>query len=242
MKKKIGIFDSGVGGLNVLSDLIEHYPNEDFLYLADTANCPYGLKSAEEVKLITENNIRFLEQQNVKAIIIACNTATSHSYNIKANVPIIRIIEPTANNALKVGKRIAVLATNLTITSNAYQKFIPNAIGIKGSVLVELAENGKAGFPETQFIIDDLLAPVKGRIDTIILGCTHFTLFTEHIKKALGNVNIVDSSLSIKDVIKDIVEESEGPGVVELLTTGDPMSLNLNFFNKEYKSINHIDI
>ena len=234
MKKKIGVFDSGIGGLNVLNDLIEKYPSEDFLYLADTKNCPYGLKTSEEVKNITEKNIRFLEKQNVKAIVIACNTATANSYDITSSVPIIRIIEPTSKNAKAVGGVIGVLATNLTISKKAYQRFLPEAIGIPASVLVDIAESGLAGTEKSYQVLEDLLNPYQGKLDTLILGCTHFTLYTKQIKSILKNVHIVDSSLSISKVLGNYMQiENDGIGEVKILTTGNPQELNINWFNRK---------
>lgn len=244
MNKKIGVFDSGIGGLNVLNDLCEKFPSEDFIFLADSKNCPYGIKSNEEVRKITENNIRYFESLDVKAIIIACNTATTQSYGIESNVPIVRIIAPTALEAKKIGGRIGVLATNMTVDTQAYQMFLPDAIGIRGSTLVNIAEEGNARTDISYNELLSLLNPVKNKIDTIILGCTHFTVFTEEVKTILPGVEIVDSSLSISPVLEEVIEinKTKKIGEVIIQITGEIEDVNLQWFKSKYVKIEKVTI
>ena len=101
-KQYIGVFDSGIGGLNELNNLVEEFPNENFLYLGDNLNVPYGVKTADQLKEIISKIFRYFEKEEVKAIVIACNTASVASMELESSVPVFRIIEPTAKNALKV--------------------------------------------------------------------------------------------------------------------------------------------
>ena len=122
----IGVFDSGIGGLTVLYKLIEMFPNEDFVYVGDTLNLPYGTKTKEQLRTLVSNVSNYLNELPVKSIVIACNTATTNSGHLKEtlDLPIIGVIEPTANYALNISENILVLATNVTIDSNAYQDII----------------------------------------------------------------------------------------------------------------------
>ena len=124
MKRPIGVFDSGIGGITVLDSLIDLLPNEDFIYVGDTLNVPYGVKTPAQIEELVTNVTKYLLKQNVKAIVIACNTATANSKHLKniTDIPIIGVIEPTAKKAIEVTKRnkIAVLATQATVNSRAY--------------------------------------------------------------------------------------------------------------------------
>lgn len=243
--RKIGVFDSGIGGLTCLSDLIDKFPNEDFLYLADTLNCPYGVKTKTELEQIVSDNIKFFEAQNVKAIVIACNTATANSYHIKSATPIIRIIEPTAMIANSISQNIGLLATNYTIESQVYERFLTGkVIGVRCSEFVGLVEEGLMGTPKALEVVKEKVLPLKGKVDTIILGCTHFGLLANEIKTVLGNIRIVDSSLSIASVLEATIKDQRAEnkqGNVEILTTKNEM-LNISWFNKAYKEIKVVKI
>lgn len=243
IKQAIGVFDSGVGGLLALQDLIRHYPNESFIYLADTKNCPYGVKSQNELKEIVTKNILFLENLGVKAIVIACNTASVVKLDITPSVPIIRIVEPTIAIAKKTGKKIAVLATNFTISQRTYQNLLgANSVGVACSAFVPLVEAGQYDTAESFNVVYDLVSPLKGKVDTVILGCTHFGLLENDIKKVLGEVAIVDSALSITPVLPSFVslETDNINRKVTLYTTGDVSQLHIPWFSEkidEKKSI-----
>jgi glutamate racemase len=243
--RRIGVFDSGIGGLTCLSDLIEKFPYEDFLYLADTLNCPYGIKSKSELEAIVSKNIKFFEAQDVKAIVIACNTATANSYHLQSSVPIIRIIEPTATQANALSQNVGVLATNYTIDSKIYNRYLTgNVIGVRCSDFVSIVEEGLMGTQQALEVVKQKVLPLKGKVDTIILGCTHFGLLTKEIKAVLGDVKIVDSSLAIAPVLKEILKGQEADqklGKVEILTTKDT-ALKISWFNKPYHSIKVVNI
>ena len=168
-KQYIGVFDSGIGGLNVLNNLVEEFPNENFLYVGDNLNVPYGIKTKEQLEEIISKIFRYFEKEQVKAIVIACNTASVASMNLKCSVPVFRIIEPTANNALKVSNNIGVLATNFTIESKGYDVYLKdNMKGIKASPFVTIVENDSIYEEESQKVINDILSPFKDKIDSII--------------------------------------------------------------------------
>ncbi len=247
-KQSIGVFDSGVGGLNVLSNLIQAFPNENFLYVGDNYNVPYGTKTEEQLKNIITKVFRYFEKQNVKAIIVACNTASAASETIECSVPVFRIIEPTAYNALKVSNNIGVLATNFTIDSKAYEKYLKDKmIGIKASSFVPIVERNIIQEEESQKTINDILMPYKDKIDSIILGCTHFSLLEKEITKVLGNIKIIDSSKSFNEVIEKYLNDNNMNNVtnenrfVEINFTKNA-KINIGWFKHSYNGINFISL
>lgn len=247
-KQSIGVFDSGVGGLNVLSNLVEAFPNENFIYVGDNLNVPYGVKTEEELKKIIAKVFKYFEKLNVKAIVVACNTASAASETLECSVPVFRIIEPTAYNALKVSNNIGVLATNFTIETKAYDKYLKeNMKGIKASPFVPIVEKNIIQEEESQKTIQEILLPYKGKIDSIILGCTHFSLLEEEIIKYLGNIKIIDSSKSFNDVIKTYLDENDLNNddnknrVTEINFTKEG-EINIKWFKHPYKGINFISL
>lgn len=247
-KSYIGVFDSGIGGLNVLSNLIETFPNENFLYIGDNLNVPYGIKSQKQLEEIIKDIFNYFEKEDVKAIVVACNTASAASENMTSLVPVFRIIEPTAINALKISNRIGVLATNFTIESKGYDKYLKdNMIGIKASPFVTIVENNTMNEKDSLDIINKTLSKHKDNIDTIILGCTHFSLLEKQIKDVLGNINIVDSSRSFNDILdkylkeNDLYNDSNTDGDVKICFTKED-KINISWFDKKYNGINFINV
>lgn len=206
--RPIGVFDSGVGGLTVLKELALQFPNESFLYVGDTARLPYGSKSPQTIRKYSEQIIQFLEKQNVKAIVIACNTASSQVPEKEIDgIPIYNVIEPGSQRALEVssGKRIGVLATRATVNSQAYTKKI-HAFDNKAQVFdqacplfVPLAEEGWDSDPVTNLIVFRYLSPLmQQNIDTLILGCTHYPILKNSIARVTGSsIELVDSGEAI---------------------------------------------
>lgn len=203
--RAIGIFDSGCGGLTVLTKLKEAMPNENFVYLGDTLNFPYGSKTKDEIIKCSIKNVEFLISQNVKIIIIACGTATSQSLDVlkeKYDIPIIGIIEPTVLYIKEMDlKEIGVIATEGTIRSGAWEKEIkklmPNIEVINKAcpMLATIAEEGKAKSKEGRLVIKEYMKPFKERkIQNIILGCTHYPIYEKIIKEELGyDVNLINT-------------------------------------------------
>ncbi len=247
-KKKgaIGIFDSGVGGLTVVKALEEQLPNEKFCYLADSLNLPYGNKSASDLEEICIENINFLIQNPLKALIIACNTASAHAYESlkkRFNIPIFDVITPSVDEALKrtQTKKIAVLATESTIASNLYEKLIltrmPDAevTSIACPLLVSVVEENMLTHQLSQMLIRQYLAPLEeADVDVVILGCTHYPLLEKTIKEELPeHVEIIDSSkcsvLNLKEYLeKNALLEKSKPGSDNLFF----VSGSTDLFNK----------
>jgi glutamate racemase len=207
LSQAIGIFDSGVGGLTVMQQLMHTLPHERLIYFGDTARVPYGNKSAQTiVRYSIENTICLLEK-NIKLLVVACNTASAFALpklRQLFNLPIIGVIEAGAEKAVAVtcNQRIAVLGTKGTIQSGAYQaalyKLAPQAfvLPIACPLFVPLVEEKWLNHPATQLIIQEYLRPIREQnIDTVLLGCTHYPLLISLIQQELGKeVTIVDSA------------------------------------------------
>lgn len=219
--RPIGIFDSGVGGLTVFSEIEKALPKEEIVYFGDTARVPYGTKSKETVTKFSVENVEFLMKHNVKLVLVACNTASSLSLDFLKRcfrVPIIGVIEPGAKNAVNVTRncRIGVIGTNATISSGAYEKAIKK-ISLKTSVysqscplFVPLAEEGWTNNKVTADIASVYLKPLKKKgIDTLILGCTHYPLLKNIIGKAMSSsVRLVDSAHAVAKEARDLLDSS----------------------------------
>ena len=248
-KQFIGVFDSGIGGLNVLNNLVEDFPNENFLYVGDNLNVPYGVKTKEQLEEIISKIFRYFEKEEVKAIVIACNTASVASMELDCKVPVFRIIEPTAKNALKVSNNIGVLATNFTIESKGYDMFLnDNMKGIKASPFVTIVESDSIKEEQSQKVIYDILSPFKGKIDSIILGCTHFSVLEEDVKNVLGqDIKIIDSCKAFTGVLKQYLDENNLNNdnnknrrvVINFTKEGN---VNTKWFKYPFEGINFIDM
>ena len=203
--RPIGIFDSGVGGLTVVKEIFKALPNEKIIYLGDTARVPYGTKSEQTIKRFSIENARFLKKFHVKLIVVACNTASSIALPVlrkRFRIPIVGVIRPGARKAEAVTRngRIGVIATPTTVRSNAYKKEIKRISGDKKVIsracplFVPLAEEGWLNGKITLDIVKKYLGPLtRKKIDTLVLGCTHYPLLRSVISKVAGkDVRIVD--------------------------------------------------
>jgi glutamate racemase len=202
----IGVFDSGIGGLTVVKEIRRFLPNEDIIYLGDTARLPYGTKSFDSIIQFSRQNAKFLLGRGVKCIVIACYSSTSVALEIlkkEYDLPIIGVIKPGVKKALELtkNKKIGVIGTSLTIYSGAYEKTFRElgaqveVIGRPCPLFVPLVEEGFIDHPATEIIAREYLEPLKkDEIDTLLLGCTHFPLLLNVIKKILGEINYVDAS------------------------------------------------
>lgn len=202
----IGIFDSGIGGLTVFSAIKERLPNEALVYLGDTARVPYGTKSAETVVRYSRENAEFLEGQGVKAIVVACNTASAvalEDLRQRCKVPVLGVVEPGVRAALAASsaKRIGVVGTRATIASDAYGLLLrdlhsgANVVSVACPLFVPLVEEGWLSGEIVEEITKRYCAELEyARVDTLILGCTHYPLLKEAIAKVIGpDVTLVDS-------------------------------------------------
>jgi glutamate racemase len=216
----IGVFDSGVGGLTVLHQLQKRLPQENFVYLGDTARLPYGDKSGDTIIRYSLENAAFLMEKNVKMIVVACNTASSYALEPlqqALGVPVIGVIEPGAEQAVRVSEhgRIGVLGTKATINSGAYQKAIlrrnsrANVFQVACPLFVPLVEERYTEHPAARLIVQEYLKPLKAQhVDTVLLGCTHYPLLKDLIIEEMGlGVEIVDSGASCAEKIKIVLKE-----------------------------------
>lgn len=242
--KPIGLLDSGAGGLTVLKAVKERLPNESFVYVGDTARCPYGNKTNEEIIRYTLEMVQFLIKKDVKMIVIACNTATAQALETvrkKVSVPVIGVITPGSEAAALAtrSQRIGVLATESTVNSGFYEKtihdFNPTAEvdNLACPTFVDMVEDNNYRSEEARIKVKEELRNFKKEdMDTVILGCTHFPLLAPFIQEAMGdNVTLIDSgsltSLKVENVLKKdqiLADETTEP-TIALYSTNDSVAL-----------------
>jgi glutamate racemase len=212
--RPIGVFDSGIGGLTVLRELLTAFPHEKFIYLGDTARLPYGSKSGNTVRKYSEQNLKFLISRNVKAIVVACNTASTQiNESAFQGVPVYNVIDPGSILASQKTKNnnVAILATRATVKANSYENKIKqinpkiNVLSVACPLFVSLAEEGWHDDVITEQIAERYLSELKNKnIDTVVLACTHYPLLKKPIQKVLGeNVNLIDSGVAISLILKN---------------------------------------
>lgn len=217
----VGVFDSGVGGLTVAREIMRQLPNENLVYLGDTARVPYGSKSRDNIIRYSRQIIHFLKTKGVKAIVIACNTASALALDVvreESDIPIIGVVEPGARAALQITqtKKIGVIGTEATVQSAMYGKIIKgldptvSVIGKACPLFVPLVEEGFAKHKVTEEIIDYYLASMKeSDIDSLILGCTHYPLLRSRIRAYLGDkIQLVNPAYETAMDLKYILKES----------------------------------
>jgi len=221
----IGIFDSGVGGLTVYRALHDRLPNEHFVYLGDTARVPYGTKSLATVERYAIENSQFLASLGIKMLVVACNTASALALpriREKIGLDVVGVIGPGGRKAVeitkdKTGPRIGVIATEATVSSNAYLEAIRRASS-EAAVLqagcplfVPLAEEGWTVEPETRSIAEKYLRDMKEfQPDALVLGCTHYPILREVIQQTVGDdVKLVDSGEATADEVKILLRDRE---------------------------------
>lgn len=205
-KKKIGIFDSGVGGLSVLKQFLKYLPNESYVYLGDTARVPYGNKSQDTIRQYARQCTNFLLKQDVKIIIIACHTVSSVALDLVEElsyVPVVGMIKPVVRSAIVLSrnKRIGVIGTRATINSQAYQKTLRSiddfpqvqVFSQACPLFVPLVEEGLVNHLATKLIAEEYLGELRNlSLDTLILGCTHYPLLSKIIGEILPEVVLID--------------------------------------------------
>ena len=218
----IGVFDSGVGGLTVAREIMRHLPNENIVYFGDTARVPYGSKSKDNIIRYSRQIINFLMTKGVKAIVIACNTASAQALDVvqkEYEVPIIGVVEPGARAALEVteSKKVGVIGTEGTVRSGMYEKVIQ---GIQPDVFVTakacplfvpLVEEGFKDHHVTEEIIDYYLSSMRETdIDALILGCTHYPLLRSKIMEYVGDkIKLVNPAYETAMDLRKLLQEND---------------------------------
>jgi len=258
--RPIGVFDSGIGGLTVLKEIIRMLPRENTIYLGDTARVPYGTRSPETVIRYSFENTKFLSTKEIKLLVIACNTASSISLDAikkSVSIPVIGVIEPGAKAAVKAtrNKRVGIIGTDATIMSNAYTNVIKalderiEIYGIPCPLFVPLVEEGWTEGNIATLVAKEYLKGIKEKgIDTLVLGCTHYPLLKKVISEVMGRgIRLIDSAVEISDEItktlealKIIRKEGNRP-VRKFYVTDAPqkfLKLGERFLGKK---INHIE-
>ena len=216
----IGVFDSGLGGLTVVKELIRQLPLENIVYYGDTARGPYGTKSKESIIRFSHENTQILLKRNVKMVVVACNTSSSYALaqlRKHFHLPIVGVIDPGARKAAGVtrNKKVGVIATPATVNSHSYAKAIfgyDRAIRVSSQacpLFVPLVEEGWLRKPVTTAVAREYLRSLrKTGIDTLVLGCTHYPLLKSVLKDVMGaKVALVDSAREVASEVKRILEQ-----------------------------------
>ena len=257
----IGIFDSGVGGLTVARAILDQLPNESTLYIGDTARGPYGPRPLAEVREFALETMDFLVSQGVKAIVIACNTASAamlRDARERYSIPVIEVIQPAVRRAVAATRsgNVGVIGTRATIDSKAYVDAFAAApqlhiTSIACPLFVEFVERGETSGTEITKIAREYLAPVmEAKVDTLVLGCTHYPLLTGVISYVMGEgVTLVSSAEeTAKDLYRTLVEngllreQSTTPATHKFLATGDAKAfetLARRFLGPEVTKVEH---
>lgn len=260
----IGIFDSGVGGLTVARAIIDQLPNESTIYLGDTARGPYGPRKIAEVREFSLEIIEFLVKRGCKAVVIACNTASSamlRDARERFQIPIIEVIQPAARRAVAATRsgKVGVIGTNATIDSGAYLDAFAAAphLTITSKAcprFVEYVERGETTGAEITAIAREYLKPmIDANVDTLVLGCTHYPLLTGVISYVMGDgVTLVSSAEeTAKDLYRVLVEKhllrenSLTPPTHEFLATGASDQFGIlarRFLGPEVNKVQHQDL
>jgi glutamate racemase len=239
----IGVFDSGVGGLTVVKEIVKRLPGERIIYFGDTANVPYGEKTAEELIRLADNIAAFLVARGVKAVVDACNSTSAVALEYlqeRYDVPFIGVIEAGVKGALNATKngKVGIIATKPTIDSRAHKRLAKKldpgveVFGQVCSLFVPLVEAGRVSGPETALAAEIYLAPLqKKEIDTLILGCTHYPFLAPVIGKTMGpHVTLVDPAENTVKELEKLLQgqiNDNGPSTFadhEYFVSGDPVS------------------
>ena len=239
--RPVGVFDSGVGGLTVLHECLVTLPHEDFVYLGDHARLPYGPRPLDEVRVFAREIGAFLEAQDVKIVVVACNTATSAALpqlQEELNVPVVGVITPEAHAAVQAtrNRRVGLLATQGTIDAGRYRELVHTLdagvelVSVPCPRLVPLIESDDPYSEETELAVREYAEPLKeAGVDTVILGCTHYPLIRPVFQRVFGRdvtlvfsaeetAREVASTLARKRIENDVARI----GAYRFLTTGDP--------------------
>jgi glutamate racemase len=241
----IGLFDSGIGGTSIWKEINSLLPNENTIYLADSKNAPYGLKSKEEIIALSIKNTEFLLEQNCKLIVVACNTATTNAIKelrAQFKVPFIGI-EPALKPAVNQTKthKIGILATKGTLNSELFHEKVKSYTNVTiieqiGHGLVQLIENGDIDSPEMFELLSTYLQPmIAENIDFLVLGCSHYPYLIPQIKKILPNhIKIIDSGEAVAKQTNTVLNHNniKNPNIQN--------GINIFYSNSDIEVLQHI--
>ncbi|MDB6078887.1 MAG: glutamate racemase [Akkermansiaceae bacterium] len=246
----LGIFDSGVGGLTVVRAVQTLLPAEDIIYLGDTARLPYGSKSPETIRQFAHEDIRFLLDRGVKAVVVACNTVTAHalpSLQEQYRIPIIGVIEPGVVAVLSDPgtQRVGIIATRGTVGSHAYQHALAQRrTGLiihatPAPLLVPLVEENWLDHPSTHAALHTYLDPMVDRgIDTLLLGCTHYPLLVPMLRNFLPpGIRIVDPALTCAELVKADLTREE---LLNPAESGGKLEIHLTDLSEQFEDLSRL--
>lgn len=263
--KAIGVFDSGLGGLTVLKEILKLLPNENTIYFGDSGRTPYGSKSAETVRRYARQNTRFLQSQGVKMIVVACNTASAQAYDAVseiAGVPVVEVISPGAQAAVVKSRnqRIGVIGTKGTVQSGVYAQALSRCSGRPLHIsqqacplFVGLAEEGWWDNDIVRSIASVYLEPIrKDRVDTLVLGCTHYPLLSSAISVVMGSqVELINAGRSVAEQVAQILKKENienkqsTPGWHKYFTSDSAshfQQLGSSFLEQKIMAAGHVEI
>jgi len=242
MKDLIGFFDSGVGGISVLMEARRLLPNENFIYYGDNGNAPYGPRPLEDIRRLSAAAVERLFEKDIKALVIACNTATSAYADIlrrqRTDIPIVGM-EPALKPAhfARHGGKVIALATDATLHLEKFERLMDrygdDVISVVGKGLVELVEAGLSQSEAAEKAVRELLSPYQAeQIDAVVLGCTHYPFLRRHIQALFPSAEIFDGRTGTVMRLKSLLEQAgtlsnDLPGTVEYMTSGSEESLRL---------------
>ena len=264
-ERPIGVFDSGLGGLTVLHAMVDLLPAEDLLYLGDTARYPYGERDLADLERISLAVAEELVARGIKLLVVACNSATAAALPTlreALDIPVVGVVDPGVRAAAATSRtrRAVVIGTRATVASGVYEEaaerldhgLVVRTVPCPG--LVELVEEGRTSGPEVTAIVRDRLAPLlSARIDTLVLGCTHFPMLARPISEVVGrDVTLVSSADETAFEVRDLLErlgwlreEEAAGGRRHYLTTGDPgtfAALGERFLGASLGSVEHVTL
>ncbi len=260
----IGVFDSGIGGLTVLKEILSELPLESTVYLGDTARVPYGIRSPETVTRYSFENTRFLSSRGIKMLVVACNTVSAVSLDaIKRSlgIPVIGVIEPGAKAAVNAtkNKKVGVIGTSATIRSSSYTKAIQvidpsvEVFALPCPLFVPLVEEGWTDGPIVDMTAERYLSAVREKgVDTLVLGCTHYPLLKNVLSMVMGNgVRLIDSAIETAGEIKktlggmSLLNTSAGSVSQEFYVTDSPdkfIEIGERFLDRKIDFIKKIEL
>ena len=207
--KPIGVFDSGLGGLTVVKEIIKLLPNEEIVYLGDTARVPYGTRSNEIIKKFSEENVTFLLKRKIKCIVIACHTSSAVAGNFLKkkflNMPIFDVVSPVLENLKKSKNKIGIIGTRATVNSGVYSD-LNKVVQVPCPLFVPFIEEGETKGKLIKSLVEKYIGNLN--VDTLILGCTHYPLIKAVITKVLPDAKLINPGVFVAEKLKNFLVKS----------------------------------